>query len=41
MLSTRNLKRVVSHVPDDGTISVEAGMTVAELKRRCREGGHF
>jgi len=41
MLSTRNLSRVVSHVPDDGTISVEAGMTMAELRRRCREGGHF
>jgi glycolate oxidase FAD binding subunit len=41
LLSTRNLGRVISHVPDDGTISVEAGLTMAELKRRCREGGHF
>ncbi len=41
MLSTRNLTRVVSHVPDDGTITIEAGMTMAELARRCRAGGHF
>lgn len=41
LLSTRNLTRVASHVPDDGTISVEAGLSMAELKRRCREGGHF
>ncbi len=41
LLSTRNLMRVVSHVADDGTITVEAGMTMEELSRRCRGGGHF
>jgi glycolate oxidase FAD binding subunit len=41
VLSTRNLARVVSHVPDDGTITVEAGMTMEELAARCRSGGHF
>lgn len=41
MLSTRCLTRVVSHVPDDGTLTIEAGATMAELKERCRAGGHF
>jgi glycolate oxidase FAD binding subunit len=41
MLSTRGLTRVVSHVPDDGTITVEAGTTMAALVQRCRAGGHF
>ena len=34
LLSTRNLKRVVSHVPDDGTITVEAGLGMDELAAR-------
>ena len=41
LLSTRRLERVVSHVPDDGTITVEAGLTLARLAARCRSGGHF
>jgi glycolate oxidase FAD binding subunit len=41
LLSTRNLKRIVSHVPDDGTITVEAGLGMDELAARCRAGGHF
>lgn len=41
LLSTRRLERVVSHVPDDGTLTAEAGITIEELKRRCRDGGHF
>jgi glycolate oxidase FAD binding subunit len=41
LLSTRNLQRVVSHVPDDGTITVEAGLGMEELASRCRSGGHF
>jgi glycolate oxidase FAD binding subunit len=40
-LSTRRLTRVVSHVPADGTITVEAGVLVSELRERCRAGGHF
>jgi len=40
-LSTRNLQRIVSHVPDDGTITVEAGVGMDELSARCRAGGHF
>jgi len=40
-LSTRNLRRIVSHVPDDGTITVEAGLGMDELAARCRAGGHF
>jgi glycolate oxidase FAD binding subunit len=41
LLSARELRRIVSHVPEDGTISVEAGTTMAELASRCRAGGHF
>lgn len=41
LLSTRRLERVVSHVPDDGTITVEAGLSMARLATRCRSGGHF
>ena len=39
LLSTRNLQRVVSHVPDDGTITVEAGLGMEELASRCRRAG--
>jgi glycolate oxidase FAD binding subunit len=41
LLSTRRLERIVSHVPDDGTITVEAGLSMARLAARCRSGGHF
>ncbi|MCY3001942.1 MAG: FAD-binding oxidoreductase [Planctomycetota bacterium] len=41
VLSTRRLERVVSHVPDDGTITVEAGLSMARLAAKCRSGGHF
>ncbi|MBM3987538.1 MAG: FAD-binding oxidoreductase [Planctomycetes bacterium] len=40
-LSTRNLQRIVNHVPYDGTITVEAGLGMDELAARCRAGGHF
>jgi glycolate oxidase FAD binding subunit len=40
MLSTRRFTGVVSHVPDDGTIAVRAGTTMADLARVVESGGH-
>jgi glycolate oxidase FAD binding subunit len=40
MLSTRRFTGVVSHVPDDGTIAVRAGTTMADLARTVESGGH-
>ena len=40
MLSTRRFTGAVSHVPDDGTIAVRAGTTMAELSRIVESGGH-
>jgi glycolate oxidase FAD binding subunit len=40
MLSTRRFTGAVSHVPDDGTIAVRAGTTMAELARVVESGGH-
>lgn len=36
-LSLENLNRVIDYTPDDMTITVEAGVTVAELNRRLAE----
>jgi glycolate oxidase FAD binding subunit len=40
LLSTRRLVGAVSHEPADGTISVRAGETLAELGARVERGGH-
>ena len=40
-LSTRALAGVVSHEPEDGTLTARAGTTMADLRRIAREGGHF
>jgi glycolate oxidase FAD binding subunit len=40
-LSTRNLNRVLSHEPEDLTLSVEAGVTVGELQQVLGERGQW
>lgn len=40
VLSTRRLVGAVSHEPADGTISVRAGETMADLAARAERGGH-
>ena len=41
MLSTEGLTRLIAHEPEDLTVTVEAGMPVAELVRRTGEKGQF
>lgn len=41
VISTRRLKRVVKYEPDDLTIGVEAGMTLAELQAILAEHGQM
>ncbi len=41
VVSTRNLRGVVSHEPGDGTLSALAGTPMAELRAVARAGGHF
>ncbi|MGB1376363.1 MAG: FAD-binding protein, partial [Miltoncostaeaceae bacterium] len=36
VISTRGLTRLVDHVPDDMTITVEAGITMADLADRLQ-----
>lgn len=40
LISTRRLVGAVSHEPEDGTISVRAGETMAALAERVERGGH-
>ncbi|TAJ21373.1 MAG: FAD-binding oxidoreductase, partial [Planctomycetota bacterium] len=40
-LSTRRLRRVLAYEPGDGTIRVEAGLTLAELSSTVARGGHW
>jgi glycolate oxidase FAD binding subunit len=40
-LSTRRLRRVLAYEPGDGTIRVEAGLTLAELASTVAQGGHW
>ncbi len=40
-LSTRHLNRVLSHEPEDLTLSVEAGVTIGELQRVLGERGQW
>jgi len=39
VLSTRGLRRIVEYVPEDQTVTVEAGVTFAELSRVLAERG--
>ncbi|MCE9595401.1 MAG: FAD-binding oxidoreductase [Planctomycetes bacterium] len=41
LLSVRELTGIVAHEPDDGTISVRAGTTIADLRAKARAGGHW
>jgi glycolate oxidase FAD binding subunit len=41
LLSTRNLAGIVSHEPEDGTISARAGTLMSDLREAARAGGHF
>jgi glycolate dehydrogenase FAD-binding subunit len=41
LLSTRALTCMVSHEPGDGTLTAQAGMTMAELRERAASGGHW
>jgi len=40
-MSLRRLRRVLSYEPGDGTIRVEAGISMAELAHTVNEGGHW
>lgn len=40
LLSTRALDRVLDYVPGDGTVTAQAGCTMARLAEVVREGGH-
>lgn len=41
VVSTQNLSGILSHEPDDGTLSALAGTTMGELRTAARAGGHF
>ncbi|MBI5431206.1 MAG: FAD-binding oxidoreductase [Planctomycetes bacterium] len=41
VLSVRELSGFTAHEPDDGTISVLAGTTLADLRAKARVGGHW
>lgn len=41
IVSTRNLRGILSHEPDDGTLSALAGTPLSELRGAARAGGHF
>jgi glycolate oxidase FAD binding subunit len=41
VLVTRRLNRVIDYQPDDMTVTVEAGMTLAELQRTLGQRGQF
>lgn len=40
LLSTQRMDRVLDHVPDDGTLTAEAGARPSDLARKALEGGH-
>ncbi len=40
LLSTRRLDTIVDYVPGDGTLTAQAGCTMAQLEERVRAGGH-
>uniref|UniRef100_A0ACD5GV77 FAD-binding oxidoreductase n=1 Tax=Desertifilum tharense IPPAS B-1220 TaxID=1781255 RepID=A0ACD5GV77_9CYAN len=41
VLSTRRLNRLIDHAIGDLTVTVEAGMSFAELQHRLHEAGQF
>ena len=40
LLSTRRLDAIVDHVPADGTLTAQAGCTMAQLEEQVLPGGH-